>query len=115
MTWKSAKHDAKRYVKEMVKLIESHGGSVNCVKINLTDYEDEACYNFLKGLEPEMWPLEYHRMVTRAAQRELQRLGARTEIVTIHLDEYWQWLDKNSLKDHTNFRARFISEKTNEK
>lgn len=111
MTWKSAKHDAKRYVKAMVDLIESRNGSVVGVKINLTDYEDEACYNFLKGLEPEMWSLEYHRMVNRAVQRDLQRMGAKVEIVIIHLDEYWQWLERNNLKDATENRAQFIGEK----
>lgn len=74
--------------------------------VKLTDFEDEACYRFLKGVDA--WPLEFHRMITRACARDLRSAGYRSEIVTIRLADYWRWLESQNLKDATEHRALFL-------
>ena len=75
--------------------------------VKLTDFEDDGCYFFLKG--PDAWPLEFHRMITRACAREIRRAGYKAEIITIHLEQYWRWMESQNLKDAPENRAQFIA------
>lgn len=109
MSWSDAQRIAREHSQLMLARLrdaEQHTGQ-RAGLVKLTDFEDDACYRFLKG--PDAWPLEYHRMITRACARELRKAGYRSEIVTIHLADYWRWLESQNLKDATEHRATFIA------
>lgn len=108
MSWSDAKRIAREYSGLMLARVREQDarakGSKSMVK--LADFEDDACYRFLKG--PDAWPLEFHRMVLNACQREISRAGYKTFIVTIRLPDYWAWLELLNLPDSTENRARYI-------
>lgn len=108
MSWADAKRIAREHSSLMLARVRDHerltGQRAGLIK--LTDFEDDACYRFLKG--PDAWTLEFHRMITRGCAREIRRAGYRAETVTIHLADYWRWLEAQNLKDAMEHRAQFI-------
>ncbi len=90
-----------------VRAAEASSGQ-HVAMVCLTDYEDEAAYVFLKGLNE--WPYGFFKMVNRAAKRALRRNGLRVETRTIRLNDYWEWLTAIGQRDDSNNRARFILE-----
>ena len=110
MSWKDAQRIAREHSQLMLARIgdQERLTGQRAGRIRLTDYEDDACYRFLKG--PDAWPLEFHRMISRGCARELRAAGYKTEIVTIRLAEYWRWLESQNLKDATEHRAAFINQ-----
>lgn len=108
MSWGAAKRIAREYSQLMLARIrdQERASGHRAGKIKLTDFEDDACYRFLKG--PDAWTLEFHRMVTRACAREIKRTGYSPEIVTVHLPQYWSWLEREGVKDSTERRAAFL-------
>lgn len=108
MSWPDARRIAREYATLMIARVRDaeQSSGQRAGSIRLTDFEDEACYRFLKG--PDAWPLDYHRMITRACAREIRKAGYRSEIVTIRLADYWRWLESQNLMDAPEHRAQFI-------
>lgn len=108
MSWADAKRIAREYSQMMLARVRDQERTTGLPagKIKLTDFDDDATYRFLKGADA--WPLEFHQMVTAACAREIKRAGYATEIVTIHLPEYWQWLEEQKLPDSTAQRSAFL-------
>jgi hypothetical protein len=106
MTWARAQKIASQYAARLA-LPAQMGGVI----VRLADYEDEVAHRFLKP--GEQWSLEFHRMVTRALQRDLQRRGAHVEIVVLKMADYFDYIAKNGLENNTQNRAQFIAWSTN--
>lgn len=109
MTLPSATQDAQRYVEAILERVMASSNSIKGANIHLTDFEDDVCYQFLKGKESHLWPLQRHRMVTQAVARELEQQRAIVTITKIKLADYFSWLAANKLNDKTENRAQFIA------
>lgn len=106
MTWQTAKAAAADRVEFILTRFNPPPGAT----IRLAQFEDEACYLFLKG--PNEWPFEFHRMVIRACARDLSRRGFKVQQPILKLVDYWNFLETENEKDSPANRAAFISFKT---
>ena len=96
MTWQEASTVARQLVsRELARRAVAHpeaaaqlGADMDFIR--LADYPDEATYEALN--EGVLWTWTFHRMVNKAAARQLRAAGFRAKIVTLGLKEYRDWL-----------------------
>jgi hypothetical protein len=108
MTWQSASAAAAI----LFEKIKSRRGFPPA-KIVLAIYESQADLNFLRGYDE--WPLTYHTMVMRALARRCRKAGVKTELASMNINDYFDWLAATGQRNSQFAREKFVTEKTSQK
>jgi hypothetical protein len=98
--WSDARFDAERAVSTVLRNLVSDETTVT-----LAWCETQAA---LDTLNPENgWPVAYHQIVTRAAQRILLTRGAKVNVITFSPEAFSEWLGDRPATPET--RALYCS------